>query len=113
MKEELKDKKLTDEMMNSVAGGSGKEMDSDERMIASMLGMNASEMNPGIVGDIFANASIKVDFNGDDNANVYKYNGRRISRYEALVRVARNNGKSNFDVRPYLSDSHSDNNRNI
>lgn len=109
MKEEMKNKKITDEMMDNVSGGSSKEMASDERVIAAMLDLKTDAVNPGIVGDAFANANVKVEFSSDDKANVYKYNGRRISRYEALVRLARGNGKASFDIRPYLGDSHSDN----
>lgn len=113
MKEEMKTKKIADEMMETVSGGSSREMASDERAIAAMLGINPDKVNPGIVGDAFASAHIKVDFHSDGSANVYTYNGRRVSRYEAIVRLARAHGKGDFDVRPYMSDTHSDNNRNI
>lgn len=114
MTEELKSKKLDEEMMDNIAGGSSKEMESDERLIGAMLGLNSSQVNPGVVGDAFKNAKITLEMHSGDAGNVYKFNGRRISRYEALVRMVRGNGHPKFDVSPYLADSHGDNNsRNL
>lgn len=107
MTEELKNMKLDDEMLEGVAGGSSKEQISDGQCVAAML--NLKDANPGIVAEAFAKGNVKVTMNSGDKANIYTYNGRRISRYEALVRLGRGNNCGNFDIRNYLSASHKDN----
>ena len=109
MTEELKNMKLDDEMLEGVAGGSTTEQASDETCVAAMLGLKRDKVNPGIVAEAFAKGNVKVEFQSK-KGNIYTYNGRRISRYEALVRLGRGNGKGNFDITPYLADSHGDNN---
>lgn len=105
----LNEEKLADEMLEGVSGGSNQETISDGQVISNMLGINVNEINPGVISEKFAAGKVKVTFNGDNNANVYMYNGMRISRYEALIRLVRGNGHGTFDITPYLSDSHGDN----
>ena len=107
MTEEFKNMKLDDEMMEGVAGGSSAEMVSDEQCVSAMLKLK--NVNPGIVAEAFAKGNVKVTMNSGDKGNIYTYNGRRISRYEALVRLGRGNNCGNFDIRNYLSASHKDN----
>lgn len=104
----LGEEKIDDEMLECVSGGSNKETISDGQVIENMLGLK--DVNPGIISEKFAAGKVKVTFNSSNDANIYMYNGRRISRYEALVRLVRANGHGSFNIKPYLSDSHGDNN---
>ena len=99
--------KLQDEQLNQVAGGSSKEQISDAQVVRAMLGLKEAGVND--VTEAFRKANVEVVMNGDKKANIYSYQGRRISRYEALVRLGRGLGKPNFDIRPYVPDSHGDN----
>ena len=113
MTEELKNKKLDDGTMEMVSGGTDSEMISDQSMVASLLGLRDDEVGPGVVGEAFDKAKIKIYQKSGSTANEYKYDGRRISRYEALVLVSRAHGKGNFDITPYLGDTSSDNQINV
>lgn len=104
--------KLDDKMLDGVAGGSSKEIISDEQCVAAMLKLK--NVNPGIVAEAFAKGNVNVTMNNGNVANIYSYNGRRISRYEALVRLGRGNNCGSFDIRLYLDASHGDNDaRNV
>ena len=109
MKEEIKNKKMTDNMMDMVSGGSNRESESDMLMYARMTGKDKDSVVIDDVIDAYRNAKIKVELN-TDGGNVYKNGlGKRISRYKALVLLARSVGKGDFDISGYLGDTESDN----
>lgn len=94
--------KIDDANMVFVVGGSTKEMVSDEHAVASMLNLKIDTVNPGIVMDAFAKAGVMAELVDGKEENKYYYNTRRISRYEALVRMGRANGKPTMDMSPYI-----------
>ena len=113
MTEEMKKKVLNAEDLDNVAGGSGKEIVSDGQCIRAMMKLKDIP-TPDVIQNAFEKGGVSVELNSTGKANVYKFQGRRISRYEALVRLGRGNGCSNFDVRAYLDASHGDNDaRNV
>ena len=115
MNEEIKKNDLTDEILDDdaleqVAGGTGKEIDSDIEVYAGMTGKKLKKVNAGMVKDAFTNAGVTVQFNTENKDNIYKVNGTRVSRYEALVLLGRSCGNPTFDFTRYLSDSAGENN---
>jgi hypothetical protein len=95
--------------LDGVAGGSSKETISDGQCIRAMLNLK-TEPTPDVIQEAFEKGGVSVKINTGNKANIYTFQGRRISRYEALVRLGRGNGKGSFDITPYLADSHGDNN---
>jgi len=111
--EEMKNKVIAEEDLDNVAGGSSQEIISDGQCIRAMLKLK-NEPSPDVIQEAFEKGGVKVELNSGNKGNVYKYQGRRISRYEALVRLGRGNKCGSFDIRGYLADSHGDNDsRNI
>jgi hypothetical protein len=104
-----KNRVLSMDDLDGVAGGSSKELISDGQCIRAMLNLK-TEPTPDVIQEAFGKGGVNVEINSGKKANIYKYHGRRISRYEALVRLGRGNGKGSFDITPYLADSHGDNN---
>ena len=120
---ESEEKKMTEEMkkngvlsmddLDGVAGGSSKELISDGQCIRAMLNLK-TEPTPDVIQEAFEKGGVSVKINTGNKANIYTFQGRRISRYEALVRLGRGNGKGSFDIRTYLDASHGDNDaRNV
>lgn len=113
MTEEMKNKVLNAEDLDNVAGGTNLEIISDGQCVRAMLKLKA-DPTPDAIQTAFEKGGVSVELNSAKKANVYKFQGRQISRYEALVRLGRGNGCANFDVRTYLDASHGDNDaRNI
>jgi hypothetical protein len=113
MTEEMKNKKLDEMTMDMVSGGTSKEMVSDSNLVAALQGIKSDSAGPGVVAAAFDKAGVKVSQNSSGTANVYERNEMRISRYEALVRVARAYGKGTIDLSPYLADTASANQLNV
>ena len=112
MNKKMKDKKLADETMDRVFGGAQFETISDNKMAATMMDKDPNDSRLIASGScargLFMKAGIKVYENS--GANVYEFGGRRISRYEALVRMTRaHHFTRHFDIAPYLEASHMDN----
>ena len=115
MKEEIKKNDLTDEILNDedldqVAGGTGREFESDMAVYAGMIGKSVDKINGVALKKAFREAGVNVEFNSEDNDNIYKVNGTRVSRYEALVLLGRGCGNPTFDFTRYLKDSTGENN---
>ena len=104
----LNENKLDDAVLDNVSGGTNTETISDGQVIKNMLGLKGN-VNPGVIATKFAAAKVSVSFNSGGTGNVYMFNGRRISRYEALVHLVRANGHGNFDISPYFADTDGDN----
>ena len=96
--------------MEQVAGGTGKEIDSDIEVYAGMTGKKINKVTTDMLEDAFTKAGVTVQFNTEDKDNIYKVRGTRVSRYEALVLLGRSCGNPTFDFTRYLSDSAGENN---
>ena len=111
MNKEMKDKKLADETLDMVSGGSIDETISDNKMAAAMLGKDTNSklvISGDLARSIFQTAGVKVYENR--GGNTYEFGGQRISRYEALVRMTRAlHINRHFDITPYMEDTHRDN----
>ena len=94
--------------LDGVAGGSSRETISDGQCIRAMLNLK-TEPTPDVIQEAFGKGGVNVEINSGKKANIYKYHGHRITRYEALVRLGRGLGKETFDIIPYCKDSHGDN----
>ena len=113
MNKKMKDKKLADETMDRVSGGAEFETISDNKMAAAILGKDPNDSRLIASGScargLFMDAGITV-YKKHSGANVYEFDGHRISRYEALVRMTRAyHSTRHFDIAPYLEASHMDN----
>ena len=104
-KDNLNEEILDDDTLEQVAGGSQAEIDSDLAAYAKMIGKNSKDVNMTKLMKAFAKGGVSVTFNGDRDENIYEVDGSRVSRYDALVLLARGCGKSTFDPRPYMGAS--------
>ncbi len=105
MNEEIKkidEEILDDATLEQVAGGTQAEIESDLTAYAKMIGKNRKDVNMTKLMKAFDNSGVSTTFNGESEGNIYEVNGSRVSRYEALVRLARGCGNSTFDPRPYI-----------
>ncbi|MBR4903676.1 MAG: hypothetical protein IKZ53_03320 [Selenomonadaceae bacterium] len=101
---------LDDEALDQVSGGTGKEIESDLAVYAGMIGKDVGSVNLLSLKKAFTAAGVNVEFNTEDNDNIYKVFGTRVSRYEALVLLGRGCGNPTFDFTSYLKDSTGKNN---
>lgn len=108
-KNDINDEILDDETLDQVAGGTGKEFDSDLEVYAGMIGKSVEDVDGLSLKKAFVKAGVNVQFNTGSTDNIYKVNGTRVSRYEALVLLGRGCGKPSFDFTRYLKDSEGEN----
>lgn len=109
MNDEMKKKKLADSLLETVSGGSNREVESDMLLYARLTGKKPGSVVVDDVIDAFSKANITLEINTDDG-NVYKNSiGTRISRYSALVLLCRSMDKGDFDISGYMGSTHGDN----
>ena len=109
-KNDINDEILNDEELDKVAGGTGKEFQSDLAVYAGMIGKSVNKVTGIALKKAFEKAGVMVEFNTENKDNIYKVDGTRVSRYEALVLLGRGCKNPSFDFTRYLKDSEGENN---